>query len=84
MSSICKKTTPKKMKRRNRVCDQRNKIICIYCHGSRPLELNKMWWVSRKTNSMSRHTALFVSAAFVGISQANTSPLNERAAKSCF
>lgn len=42
-----------------------------------------MWCVSRKTNSVSRHTALFVSAAFIGISQANTSP-NQRAAKSCF
>lgn len=73
MSSICKKTPPKKaMKGRNRPCDQRNKIICIYCHGSRPLEPNKMWRVSRKTNSASQHTALFVSAAFIGICQANT------------
>lgn len=31
-----------------------------------------MWHVSRKTNSASQHTALFVSAAFIGICQANS------------
>lgn len=67
-----KKKKKKSTKGRNRACDQRNKIICIYCHGSHPLEPNKMWRVSRKTNSASQHTALFVSAALVGICQANT------------
>lgn len=74
MSSICKKKKQlkKATKGRNSSCDQRNKIICIYCHGSSPLEPNKMWHVSRKTNSASQHTALFVSAAFIGICQANS------------
>lgn len=62
MSSICKKKKKKSqkkgMKGRNRGCDQRTKIRCIYRHGSRPLGPNTMWRVSRKTNSASQRTAV--------------------------
>lgn len=80
MNSICKKTGEEK----ENACDQRNKIICIFCHASDPLEWCKMWCTWRKTNSMSRYKAVFVSAAFNGISSANVSLENQRAAKNCF
>lgn len=84
MSSICKKR--KKMDRGGggEACDQRNKIICIFCHASDPVEQCKMWCAWRKTNSMSCYKALFVSAAFFGIVTANVSLENECAAKKLF
>lgn len=74
----------KNKREEKRASDQRNKIICIFCHASHPVEHCKMWCAWRKTNSMSQYKAVFVSAAFIGIAWTNVSLENECAAKKVF